>query len=161
MTADADSILPALPEALQNQVNKLSDAANELAEAGDLAGARSSFQAALDLFPAPALQWQGAAELLGAIGDMHFSAGQFAAARPELERAGDSVEGRQSPWLALRLGQTYLELADPRANALLVQALVEGGPELFDDEDPKYFNLASGLVPPPEGHASWEQARLP
>lgn len=161
MTAEAEPILPALPEALQDQVNELSDAANELAEAGDLEGARARFQSAFDLFPSPALEWQGAAELLGAIGDMYFSAGQFAAARSELERAGDSVEGKQSPWLALRLGQTYLELADPRANALLVQALVEGGPELFDDEDPKYFRLASGLVPPPEGLTSWEQARLP
>ena len=157
----ADPQLQQLPEDLRSRVAELSDAGNELTEDGQLAEAQQSFERALALFPEPAEQWEGRTELLAAVGDVLFSSGKFSDAMSWLERAAKAPEAEESAWLELRLGQVLHELGDTRGSQHLARALELGGPEQFDDEDPKYFGVASSLVEPPAGYASWDEARLP
>ncbi len=156
-----ETTLRPLPDGIQTQVAELSDSGNELAEQGQLAEAQARFEQALELFPEPGSQWQGWTELLAAVADMLFSSGNFKDALLWLERAAGAPDSSDNAWLELRLGQVFCELEDPRAAGHLGTALSLGGPELFDDEDPKYFGLAADQVPPPDGLASWEDARLP
>lgn len=157
----ADSQLLQLPDDLRSRVAELSDAGNELTEGGQLTEAQQSFERALALFPEPVEQWAGRAELLAAVGDVLFSLGKLPDALDWLERAAKAPEAEENAWLELRLGQVLHELGDAKSSAHLARALELGGPEQFDDEDPKYFGVASSLVAPPAGFASWDEARLP
>lgn len=150
-----------LPEAVQSRVAELSDAGNELAEQGSIAEAQASFEQALALFPKPETSWQGYTELLAAVADMLFSSGNHSESLEWLQRAASAPDADENAWLELRRGQVLLELGDASGASHLGRALSLGGPELFDDEDPKYFALATEQVAPPTGFASWEDARLP
>ncbi|MCA9639978.1 MAG: hypothetical protein H6718_20565 [Polyangiaceae bacterium] len=157
----ADTQLQQLPEDLRSRVAELSDAANELTEGGQLVEAQQRFEQALALFPEPAERWEGRAELLAAVGDVLFSLRKYNDALGWLERAAGAPEAEESAWLELRLGQVRHELGDAKSEAHLARALELGGPEQFDDEDPKYFAVASSVVSPPAGFSSWDEARLP
>jgi hypothetical protein len=65
-------------------------------------------------------------------------------------RTGGDVD---NPYICLRLGQCSLELGDEaEAGNWLVGALVAGGVEIFEGEDPKYRSfLKKRLDPPPGG----------
>ncbi len=152
--------LAPLPESLQAAIDLLTDEGNELHEAGELAMGLERFMAALARFPEPAEGYQGGAAVIAAIADLHFSMRDFAAARAGFLRARAAEEGGEdSPWLSLRLGQIELELGES-AEVHLGHALRAGGPELFDEEDPKYFAFITTRVPPPDGYKRWEDARL-
>ncbi|MGC3962800.1 MAG: hypothetical protein QM803_05565 [Rhodocyclaceae bacterium] len=71
-----------------------------------------------------------------------------------------------NPFFHLRLGQASLELepssiTDNTSTATdnLARALICGGIEIFDGEDPKYFSQISKILRPPAGFESWEQAK--
>ncbi len=71
-----------------------------------------------------------------------------------------------NPFFHLRLGQASLELepnsiADNTSIATdnLARALICGGTEIFEGEDPKYFSQITMILRPPAGFESWEQAK--
>jgi len=73
-----------------------------------------------------------------------------------------------NPFFHLRAGQCDYELAPPNepmsaeaASSVdnLSRALITGGPEIFEGEDPKYLEPILLLLQPPEGFASWAEAR--
>ncbi len=62
-----------------------------------------------------------------------------------------------NPFILLRLGQTYFELGNMKKAAdELVRAYMGVGTEIFEGEDPKYFDLVRASILPPDGNPSGE-----
>ena len=73
-----------------------------------------------------------------------------------------------NPLFHLRVGQCLYELLDQDERELsgpgtmhdeLARALIGGGIEIFDGEDPKYLAAITKVSKPPDGVASWEATR--
>jgi len=57
-----------------------------------------------------------------------------------------------NPFLHLRLGQCQDEMGDvARAADELARPCLLGGPELFDEDDPKYLEFIKGRLEDPPG----------
>ncbi|MFO0797023.1 MAG: hypothetical protein U0804_06065 [Gemmataceae bacterium] len=147
-----------LPHDIEVEVARLSEAAEDRADAEDDSEALALFQAAWDLLPDPKTEWERASQLLGGIADSHFHLGAFESCRRAMQEAMRSGSGPENPFVCLRLGQCHLELGDERGAAnWLTGALMGGGLEMFEEEDPKYWAfLRERLDPPPGGWpAGW------
>lgn len=57
-----------------------------------------------------------------------------------------SGEGRNNPFIMLRLGQCSYELGKEDATEYLMMAYMMEGKELFEDEDEKYFERIKDLI---------------
>lgn len=68
-----------------------------------------------------------------------------------------------NPLFHLRVGQLYHELEgggkNPRIDDELARALIGGGVEIFDGEDPKFLARIRKVLKPPAGAKSWEATR--
>ncbi|CAN5471497.1 hypothetical protein BH10PSE17_BH10PSE17_02190 [soil metagenome] len=94
------------------------------------------------LLPEPKYETRTATWILGAIGDVHFLAGEYSAGRDALIRAMRCPGGINNALLQLRLGQCLYELgARDEAGQAFVAAYAAGGPERFLQADPKYLAL--------------------
>ncbi|MFI4876398.1 MAG: tol-pal system YbgF family protein [Blastopirellula sp. JB062] len=141
-----------LDETLHSQVTELSEAGNLLFDAGDYEGAAEKFDAAWQLLPEPKTEWESALWLLAAKADSHFVRQQYAEAIAALTRAAMCPEGLGNPFLHLRLGQAHFEMGDQaRAGNELTMAYMAAGSDIFEDEDPKYFDYLKTILQPPVG----------
>ena len=124
------------------RITVLTDRGNRKSDRGRYAEAIADFEQALALVPEPLEEREASTWILIALGDCQFLQGNFAAARDYLERALECPDVEGTEFLALRLGQTLLELGhDEEARAALEDAWDLGGATLFEDEDPKYLAL--------------------
>ena len=147
-----------LPEDIEPEVARLVEQAEEFADDEDDEQALACFQAGWALIPEPKGEWQHALQLLGGIADSQFHLGEFEACRRSMQLALRSGGGPDNPFICLRLGQCHLELGDERGAAnWLTCAMMTGGVEIFEGEDPKYWAfLREKLDPPPGGWpAGW------
>ncbi len=61
-----------------------------------------------------------------------------------------------NPFLHLRIGQSALELGhEEEAKEELARALMGAGPEIFEEDDSKYFEYITQFMKPPAGQSSW------
>src|SRR3954471_21528961 len=124
-----------LPDNVHDEVTRLSEDGDALAETGEYEQARLAFQRALELLP-PEVDgpWDAAMWLNTSIADMHFLQGHFAEARTslmEVVRVLDEELG--NPFICLRLGQCLLELGEEREEAnWLTGAFLSEGTKLFE-----------------------------
>lgn len=140
-----------LPDELFDEVTRLSEEGSRRQRAGRLDEALACFHAALALLPKPASDRDAALWLWAGIGDVLFQQGRFAVARePLMEAMVWFDEARGDPFLRLRLGQCLFELGESDAAASWLGGAYQiAGPELFEDEDPKYLAFVLARLEPP------------
>jgi tetratricopeptide (TPR) repeat protein len=127
---------------IHERITTLTERGNRKSDRKQYAEAIADFEQALALIPEPVEEWEASTWILIALGDCHFLQGNFAAALEPLERALVCPDVEGTEFLALRLGQVLFELGQKEeARAALTDAWELGGPELFEDEDPKYRQL--------------------
>jgi tetratricopeptide (TPR) repeat protein len=136
-----------------SMITRLSERGNQHIEDLEFDEAIDCFSKALDFLPEPLEKWEASSWLLGAIGDAYFLSGRSQEALQPLLDAMKCYKGVGNPFLHLRLGQTQFELGnDILAADELTRAYMGAGKEIFDGEDPKYFNLVKmKLRQPPSG----------
>lgn len=142
-----------LPAAIEAEVARLYAEAEKAADEEDDERALALFRAGWGLVPEPKAEWERAFQLLGGIADSQFHLGEYEECRQTMQQAMRSGGGPDNPFICLRLGQCHLELGDERGAAnWLTCAMMGGGLEMFEGEDPKYWAFLRGqLDPPPEG----------
>lgn len=124
-----------LPDALHQRIEVLSEQGNQHFDAGRQAAAISAWQAALELLPPRAVQWEAWTWLQTAIGDAYFQLGNFAAARAALLDALNGPGAQENPFVHYRLGQASSRLgqeADAREH--LLRAYMLDGEDIFHAE---------------------------
>jgi tetratricopeptide (TPR) repeat protein len=122
-----------LDEALHGRIAALCARGDALAEAAEYLQAIDVHGEALALVPAPIDDWEAATWILAAIGDAHFLRGSFEPARVAFGRAMHGPGAIGNPWLHLRLGQVCYEVG-------------ELGRELFEDDDPRYWEFLRSRI---------------
>jgi len=124
------------------QVTALSKQGAILHEKENYAGALKKYWKAWELLPEPKIELEAAAWILSAIGDANFFEQNFQAGKDNLTRAMMCPGALGNPFIHLRLGQCQFELGnlDSAADELL-RAFMGTGKQIFDDEEPKYFEF--------------------
>jgi tetratricopeptide (TPR) repeat protein len=137
---------------VQQEVESLSNEGNILADNGKYREAAKKFIEALNLLPEPLEQWEACTWLLTAIGDMNFMQGSYEHAKNALSDAMRCPNSIGNPFVHLRLGQSQYELGNnDRAADELARAYMGAGVEIFQTEDPKYFDFLKTVLKPPAG----------
>ncbi len=97
---------------------------------------------AFDLIPEPKTDWEVSTWVLVAIGDTHFLENDFEAGLENLSNAMHCPGAIGNPFIHLRLGQCQFELGNfNQAADELTRAFALEGEEIFQDDDPKYFEF--------------------
>ena len=150
-----------LDDRMYERIKSLCAEGDQLAELGDFSLALELYWKAWDLLPEPKIDWEAATWILAAVGDANFLGGDFEAGRDNLSKVMHCPGAVGNPFLHLRLGQCQLELGNmDRAADELTRALMGGGPEILQGEDPKYWKfLKTKLKPPPGGWPGAEDKR--
>lgn len=131
-----------LDDALHARIVELSDQGNALCERGDYDAALARFQQALDLLPPPIERWEAGLWLLAALGDAEFLRGRTQAALVHFQHAMQCPDALGNAFIHLRLGQCKFDLGDlDKAADELARAYMAGGPEMFEDEPPRYIEF--------------------
>jgi tetratricopeptide (TPR) repeat protein len=100
------------------------------------------YRDALDLVPEPAENWEATTWIIASIGDLYFADGNFEKGLRAFEDAVRCPGGLGNPFIHVRLGQCAFELGqEDRAADELTRAYMEEGREIFDPENPKYFQF--------------------
>src|SRR5436190_2515901 len=109
-----------LPKELSDLIDGLCRQGDQFAGMEQYDDAIDKYGQAWDLLPEPRDQWPAATWILMSAGDAHFRLKEFEEAAEILSDALDYPHGDENPFLALRLGQSLLELGqlNDAANAL-------------------------------------------
>lgn len=140
-----------LPPSVSRQVDFLSEEGNDLADQGAFAPAAEKWVQALDLLPAPAVEWEAYTWLKASIGDARYQLADFDGAREAFFDALNGPDGQENPFVHYRLGQTELALNNEKAGIdELLKAYMLDGEEIFLEEDDGHVFLQklrdAGLV---------------
>lgn len=134
------------------EITSLCEQGNRLEEAGDFQGALRLFHLSWTLLPEPKEDWEAATWILSAIGDAHFSLGNFQNAISALSSAVRCPDGLGNPFIHLRLGEAAFELRQmDRAGNELARAYMGAGRDIFANEDPKYLAYLESILRPMPG----------
>jgi Tfp pilus assembly protein PilF len=129
-----------LPQDIESKVEDLSESGNEYMEQADYEAATMAFEEALAMLPQPCEQWEAFTWLNASIGDAQFMLGDFVRAKESLFDALNGPDGLDNPFVYLRLGQCQLDTGEVEAaEQSLARAFMLGGPEIFEDEQPRYL----------------------
>lgn len=132
----------ALPEKIYTEFAALCQEGEAATDAGDFNLALQKYGAAINVLPDPPIQWEEAAWLYMALGDLLFSYGYDKDALPVYQCAVKCPEALGNPYIHLRLGQVQFELGDmDRAADELTRAYMGGDLEIFMEDDPKYLEF--------------------
>jgi tetratricopeptide (TPR) repeat protein len=140
---------------IQENIRLLSAEGDALAERRDYDGALAKYETAWVLLPEPRTKWEAATWILVAIGDTQFRKRDYQGAVETLQDAMHSPKAIGNPFLHLRLGESLFEMGQrQRAMDELARAYMGAGREIFDNEDPKYFEALKRVLKPPPGQTS-------
>jgi tetratricopeptide (TPR) repeat protein len=141
------SELPKLPRETLSQIQQLCDSGDECANQEQISEAFDYYWEAWDLLPEPQYEWDCSMVILGSIGDLNFACEDYEAGRDNLIEALKCAGALGNPFLHLRLGQCHFELNEmDKANVELRKAYNEGGAEIFEDEESKFFELVQAQL---------------
>lgn len=133
-----------LPGTVHERIVALSGQGDAFAEDRRYDEAIAAYNQAWAMVPDPKTDWTASTWLLAAIGDACFRGGYFESAREALDYAMHCPDAIGNPFIHLRLGQVRFEKGDPDGAAdELIRAYMGAGPEIFEDEDPKYLTFLS------------------
>lgn len=131
-----------LPDHLYEELKSFCREGDDLADKGFFKEAYQSYTRAWELIPEPKVNWEASAWVLTALGDVLFLRQQFEDAKNLFLHAAQCPGGLGNPFVHLRLGQCQYETGNvDGAKDNLARAYMGGGPELFDDEDLKYYQF--------------------
>ncbi|MGW1102438.1 tetratricopeptide repeat protein [Streptomyces sp. NPDC002540] len=131
-----------LPDEVHAEIRDLCQEGDALAGMGELVEAKRRYIEALRLLPGDHRGWAAATWIYVAIGDLHFRLGVYDRAYKCFHNAVQCPDGLGNPYIHLRLGQTTFELGDhDHAADELIRAYMGGGPEIFEEDDPKYLRF--------------------
>ena len=141
-----------LDDELHGRIVALSEEGQALEEEERWAEAISKFQEALALVPEPKAKWEATTWLFMGIGDDAFQSGQYDRAREAFRQAMLCPGAIGNPFVHLRRGQVFFEVGDIKsADEELTGAYMLAGAEIFEREDPKYFEHLKTVLKPPRG----------
>ncbi|MGV0104625.1 tetratricopeptide repeat protein [Nostoc sp. DSM 114167] len=110
------------------------------AEQKEFAQAIESYHQAFDLIPEPFEAYAASTWVLTAIGESYLLMGDYENASHALQEAMYCPNAIGNPYIHLKLGQAQFELENfERAQDELARAYMIEGKEIFNDEDPKYY----------------------
>lgn len=101
-----------LPDALYDEVTKLSELGNDYADDSQFDFAINSWRDALALLPAPVEQWDAACWLYASIGDANWQAGRPKATKEAMFDALNCAGGVENPFIHFRLGQAAEKIGE-------------------------------------------------
>lgn len=131
-----------LDENTYEEIQTLTQNGDAFAEDGNYAEALNEYWKAFDLVPEPKTNWEATTWILAAIGDANFLGKDFQAGIDNLSNAMHCPGAIGNPFLHLRLGECQFELGNlDRAADELTRAYAVAGEDIFDREDPKYFEF--------------------
>lgn len=125
-----------------SQAYHLIDQGDDLLDQDKFSDAIEKYQCALDIVPSPIDSHGIATEILSAIGDAYFQAGDYPSALAPFQNAVFCPNGLGNAFIHLRLGQVRFELGQfEEAADELTRAYMADGKTVFEDEDPKYLEF--------------------
>ncbi len=131
-----------LPESVQQTLDDHCARGDELAEDEQYDAALQEYFAAEALIPEPKDQWEASTWVYSAIGDAFYFKQDYESCLNAFHRAVVAPDGLGNPFIHLRLGQCQYELGNlPKAADELARAYMGAGDEIFEDDDPKYFEF--------------------
>lgn len=129
-----------MQEPLYSKINDLCQKGQIYEEQNQLKLAVETYLEALALVPEPLVNWEASTWILTAIGELYFLLKKYNRSLSYLEKVMHCTNAIGNPFIHLRLGQFQYELGNTnKAKDELFRALVIGGEEIFDEEDPKYL----------------------
>jgi tetratricopeptide (TPR) repeat protein len=142
-----------IPEHTHQKIKELCAEGDVFVEMREYNDAYANYIEALDLVPEPKEDYSAATWILAALGDMYFQTKDYNQAKQVFSDSMHCAGAIGNPFLHLRLGQVALELGDSaRAADELCRAYMSAGKEIFDREEPKYFDfLKTKILPPANG----------
>jgi len=139
--------LMTLPEPLYDEIVRLCEAGNSHCDNDDFEAALEAFRSAAALLPEPKTDWEAATWVYTAIGDALFFLDDYTQALEALQIAVVSPDGLGNPFIHLRLGQCHYELGNhTQAADDLTRAYMSEGAEIFQSDDPKYFEFLTTQI---------------
>jgi len=139
--ADTDAE-PELPDDIYDKVAILSEEGNEKFDDDDFAGAIDLWQSALKILPEPKHIWESSLWLHASIGDAWRKLEDNDKALHSFTMAHRSADGHTHPFVLFSLGITLYDLGNLEgAEDYLLRAYMIDGSRMFENEDPKYFQL--------------------
>ncbi|PSN15207.1 hypothetical protein C7293_08275 [filamentous cyanobacterium CCT1] len=125
---------------IYKNICELSEIGDSHLKRGEYLKAIEQYHKAFDLIPEPFEDYKASTWLLTAVGDTYFLAKDYTNALHALEEAMYCPEAIGNPFIHLRLGQVLFELSNlDRARDELARAYLGGGQEIFEGENPKYY----------------------
>jgi hypothetical protein len=141
-----------IPDDIHKNIQRLCAQGDANLEARDFPRAYENFMTALELVPEPKYDFEATTWILAALGDMYFFSNDFAQLRNVLTDAMHCPGAIGNPFLHLRLGQAQFELESfERAADELCRAYMGAGKDIFENDDPKYFEFLKTRILPPQG----------
>lgn len=141
--------VPELTEEVLDRINELSELGNDHIDEEEFDSAVDAWEEALSLIPEPQNHYLESVWLNASVGDAYFLQDDFATALTFFLTAKSNVEENvySNPFIMLRLGECYLELADEeKAKEFLLRAYLLDPEEIFEGEDEKYFDFLNRNV---------------
>jgi len=130
-----------------DRIEKLSEQGNNLVDEDDFEGAINKFRQALDIVPSPKENFEASLWLYSSIGDMYLFTEEYEEAKNNYFNALNCPDGQESRFVHLRLGETLYELGElEKALDHLLRAYISEGPEIFAEEEEKYFEFLKSRV---------------
>ncbi|MCL9657286.1 tetratricopeptide repeat protein [Pseudomonas protegens] len=131
-----------LSAALHEEIKSFCDVGDQLADLERYEEAIAQYNKAWLLVPEPKNDWEASTWILAAIADACFLSGYKTSAREALQYAMTCPGGVGNPFLHMRLGQVLLDDGhEDNAADELMRAYMGAGQEIFQKEEPKYFNF--------------------
>jgi len=109
--------------------------------------ALQNYYKAKELLPKPLYDWEAATWIFTAIGDAYYLSENYQDALKNFQEARKCCEGFGNPFILMRIGQCYFELAnEDKAKEFLLQAYLVGDKKVFKGEDAKYYNSIADII---------------
>jgi hypothetical protein len=141
-----------IPDDIHKNIQRLCALGDAHIEARDFSRAYESFMSALALVPEPKQDFEATTWIMAALGDMYFFSKDFTQLRNVLTDAMHCPGAIGNPFLHLRLGQAQFELENLERSAdELCRAYMGAGRDIFDNDDPKYFEFLKTRISQPAG----------
>jgi tetratricopeptide (TPR) repeat protein len=129
------------PQQSEN-IEALAEQANVLIDQDNFKQAHECILKALEIIPEPKNSYGEATWLYATQGDIYFLTDDYKQALLSFTEAVQCPEGLGNPFIHLRLGECQFECGNmDRSADELIRAYMSEGLEIFELEDPKYFEF--------------------
>lgn len=136
-----------LDDKLYDQIVKLCDIGDNLADSSDYENAIKTYNRALELVPLPKEIWEASTWIYTAIGDAYFLDRHYNTALDNFLNAMKCPDGTSNPFINFRIGECFYELKNyNKAKEYLLCAYMLDGENVFSCDDPCYFNFIKEYI---------------